>query len=205
MADDRPRGLIKRLTESLFEEVKPASPGEPGEEDAPADLAEAEPDADLITVEMGRPEPPADAPAVRSPAALAAAQAAFEVRLQRIVEDNPKTTAGKLQLLDLDALKEAVGERWQEVADRAHGIAEQVIQHRLAPSDVYAPYEETSFIMLFAELNEQQAKLKSAAIAREIREKLVGELGGEDKSWIKAFVCKLPGISSGTAPTLATL
>ena len=205
MADDRPRGLIKRLTESLFEEVKPAAEPEPGEETAPEEGSETAPD-DLITDAMGMPAAAA-APgsAVRSPAVLAAAQAAFEVRLLRIVEDNPKATAGKLQLLDLDSLKAAVGERWQEVADRASAIAEQVIQHRLAPSDVFAPYEETSFVMLFAELNEQQAKLKSAAIAREIREKLVGELGGEDKSWIKAFVCKVPEMSVGSAPTIKML
>src|SRR4051812_14375482 len=205
MADDRPRGLIKRLTESLFKEVKPAAEPEPGEETAVVETAETAAD-DLITEKMGAPAPAkAGGSAVRSPVALAAAQAAFEVRLQRIAEDNPKTTAGKLQLLDLDSLKAAVGERWQEVADRASAIAEQVIQHRLAPSDVFAPYEETGFIMLFAELNEQQAKLKSAAIAREIRERLVGELGGQDKSWIKAFVCKMPEVSVGAAPTIKML
>jgi GGDEF domain-containing protein len=207
MADDRPpRGLFKRLAESLFEEVKPTSEPEPTEAAALAEGG-AEPDAaDLITAAMGLP-PPTEAPstALRSPASLAAAQAAFEVRLQRIAEDNPKSTAGKLQLLDLESLRAAVGERWQEVADRASSIAEQVIQHRLAPSDVFAPYEDTSFVMLFAELNEQQAKLKSAAIAREIRERLVGELGGEDRSWIKAFVCKIPEVSAGSAPTIALL
>ena len=205
MAEDRPRGLFKRLADSLFEDVQATA--EPEGEEAVAELDSAEAAAaDLIVAEMGTPPPAAaQSSSLRAPAALAAAQAAFEVRLQRIIADNPKATAGKLQLLDLESLKEAVGERWQEVAERAAGIAEQVISHRLAASDVFAPHEETGFIMLFAELNEQQAKLKSAAIAREIRERLVGELGGEDKAWTKAFVCKLPEVAAGATLAIADL
>src|SRR5262249_9504997 len=98
------------------------------------------------------------------------------------------------------SLRAQVGERWEDIAARAAQIAEQVIGHRLAPTDVYAPYEESGFIMLFAELTEPQAKLKAAAIAREIRERLIGELGGsEDKEWLRAFVCEVPAPAAGAA------
>jgi GGDEF domain-containing protein len=215
----RPRGLFKRLSEALFEEVKhdgttPAADA-PESEAAPETAGESDVEIDFLEPadEAVEPAPPpevdliaqmdeeakAEAPR-RSAVETAAAHAKFESRLNRVMQDRPQSIVGKMQMLDLDALRAQVGDRWQQVADRAAAIAQQVISHRLAPTDVFAPYEDNGFIMLFAELNEQQAKLKAAAIAREIREKLVGELGGEDRAWIKAFVCTVPELVTGTAP-----
>lgn len=119
---------------------------------------------------------------------MAVSQVVFAAKLQEVLEKGEKGSAGKLQLLDLDEIKREAGDRWEQMAEKAQTIAEQVIRHRLAPSDVVAPYDDHSFIVLFAELTEEQARLKAAAIAREVRQRLLGELGVKDNGWVKAFV-----------------
>lgn len=129
----------------------------------------------------------------------AVSQVVFAARLQEVVEKGDKGSAGKLQLLNLDEIKRDAGDRWEQIADKARVIAEQVIRHRLAPSDVVAPYDDHSFIVLFAELTEEQARLKAAAIAREVRERLLGELGVKDHGWVKAFVTDVETLQSASA------
>ncbi len=129
-------------------------------------------------------------------------QVVFAAKLQEIVGKGDKGSAGKLQLLNLDEIKRDAGDRWEQMAEKAHTIAEQVIRHRLAPSDVLAPYDDNSFIVLFAELTEEQARLKAAAIAREVRERLLGELGVKDHGWVKAFVTDIATLNAaaGASP-----
>jgi hypothetical protein len=203
--------MFKRLSQALFEEVKTTAEPAPSAEGVDASEAqsggagaEAPPEPVDLIAQMDAETAALDQ--LQPPVSLAAARAEFEVRLARIIAERPASVAGKMQLLDLNGIRAQVGERWQEVAERAAAIAQQVIARRLAPTDVFAPYDETGFIILFAELNEQQARLKAAAIAREIRERLVGELGGEDSAWVKAFVAKLPEVAtSGAPPDLASV
>ncbi len=129
----------------------------------------------------------------------AVSQVVFAAKLQEVVGKGDKGSAGKLQLLNLDEIKREAGDRWEQMAEKAHTIAEQVIRHRLAPSDVLAPYDDNSFIVLFAELTEEQARLKAAAIAREVRERLLGELGMKDHGWVKAFVTDIATLQSASA------
>ncbi|KJV09219.1 hypothetical protein VZ95_12880 [Elstera litoralis] len=139
---------------------------------------------------------------------MAVSQVVFAAKLQEVIEKGDKGSAGKLQLLNLDEIKREAGDRWEQMAEKAQSIAEQVIRHRLAPSDVVAPYDDHSFIVLFAELTEEQARLKAAAIAREVRERLLGELGVKDHGWVKAFVTDietLQNASAGATPDEAVL
>lgn len=129
----------------------------------------------------------------------AVSQVVFAAKLREVVEKGDKGSAGKLQLLDLDEIKREAGDRWQQIAEKAQTIAEQVIRHRLAPSDVVAPYDDHSFIVLFAELTEEQARLKAAAIAREVRQRLLGELGVKDNGWVKAFVTDIATLQKAGA------
>ncbi|WP_395830048.1 hypothetical protein [Elstera sp.] len=139
---------------------------------------------------------------------VAVSQVVFAAKLQEVIEKGDKGSAGKLQLLNLDEIKREAGDRWEQMAEKAQVIAEQVIRHRLAPSDVVAPYDDHSFIVLFAELTEEQARLKAAAIAREVRERLLGELGVKDHGWVKAFVTDietLQNAAAGATPEEAVL
>lgn len=141
----------------------------------------------------------------RAPEQTAAAQARFEARLGNIAQDMRRGTAGKLQLLQLDHIRAEMGERWPAIADRVRDIAEQVLTRRLAPIDVFAPLDEGSYLILFAALGEDEARLKVAAIAREIRDRLLGELGSAVTAEVGAFVAPLTDMFAAVAhpPTMA--
>lgn len=216
MNEVRKLGLFRRLTSNLFEDVTvPAGP-------------EAEPDAALADEGADMPEPAMPSPAMPSPTTpspampasvtaqspsqppraqtaieeqtrIAEATAAFQARLNRVMQEPTKAVAGKLQLLDLDDVREKLGDRWENAARKARIIAEQVIARRLAPSDVVAPYDDNSFVVLFAELSEEQARMKASAIAREVRDRLLGELGMVDRNWVRAFVTTLENIPRATS------
>ncbi len=153
-----------------------------------------------------RPEPvgpPARQDPSAPPVRAVQAQARFEARLQAVAEQPAAGCAGKLRLLDLEEVKLQFGDGWSAIAERAMAIAEQVIRRRLAESDVMAPLNEHSYIVLFAELTEPQATLKAAAIAREIREKLLGEFASADPYWVRAFVTDMRLVRP--PPTLARM
>lgn len=212
-------GLFRRLTESLFEDVSQKAKAEAAaaaassQPPAPSGITVEEASAvskDILAALTGKtatPPPSAElavadevAPAPAAPpkeaSSLAIEQTHFAARLQEIVSTAPgHGAAGKLQLLNLDELKKGAGDKWEAMAERARHVAQQVISHRLAPSDILAPYDDDSFVVLFAELTEEQARMKAAAIARELRERLLGELGPESKNWVKAFVTGIEDMS----------
>jgi EAL domain-containing protein (putative c-di-GMP-specific phosphodiesterase class I)/GGDEF domain-containing protein len=204
MADNRKPGLFKRLTEALFEEVEqpeevvvaPEPPPEPEPEPEPPPkpvdtrpdiVGDAPPRARVDTDQM-RPALPPLPETLHSPAEMAVATADFQERLNKVLAGDAPVIAGRMQFLQLDDIKAHFGDKWAEMAKKAYTIAEQVINNRLSPTDVCAPYDDENYIILFAELTEEQARLKAGAIAREVREKLLGEFGIDDRNWGKAFV-----------------
>ncbi len=83
--------------------------------------------------------------------------------------------AGKIQLIGLEEVRTALGARWQSHADRVLAIAERAIRRRLTPQDVCLPTADSGFVIRFAEGTEDEAALRAAAIAREVRDTLIGE------------------------------
>src|SRR5205085_8616652 len=93
------------------------------------------------------------------------------------------------------------GERWPAIAERVREIAEQVLSRRLAAIDVFAPIAEGCYLILFAELDEDEARLKVAALAREIRDRLLGEIGPMPEPAVGAFVAPIARIVRGRPRT----
>lgn len=83
--------------------------------------------------------------------------------------------AGKIRLIGLEEVKESLGPRWQAVAERAMASAEHVIRRRCGPSDTCTRTTDGGFLICFGDCSEDEAALRAAAIAREIRNKLIGE------------------------------
>lgn len=84
--------------------------------------------------------------------------------------------AGKLQLVGLAHVRDDLGGRWAEMAERALAVAERVIQRHLRPGDVFRRTKDDNYLVLFSHLSATEAQFKAAAISAEIREKLTGEL-----------------------------
>jgi ribosomal protein S19E (S16A) len=143
-----------------------------------------------------------------APEQTAAQQAWFVGRVAEVARQLGHGSAGKLQLLQLEGVREELGERWAEIADRVRTIAEQVLTRRLARVDVFAPIDDGTYLILFAELAEDEARLRVAALAREIRDRLLGELGPSPALAVSAFVVPLAEVARGAArdgPTLVEL
>ncbi len=83
--------------------------------------------------------------------------------------------AGKIRLIGLDEVKEALGSRWAAVAARAMASAEHVIRNRCGTRDTWSRTPDGGFLICFAEASEDEAAFRAAALAREIRTRLIGE------------------------------
>lgn len=100
----------------------------------------------------------------------------FEARLHELIDHPSATQAGKVQILGLEDVRNQLGERWAEVLPRIQTLVEDVLRHRLRPADVAAPLDDANWLILFAELTEVEARLRVAAIGRDLRQRLLGEL-----------------------------
>jgi hypothetical protein len=82
--------------------------------------------------------------------------------------------ASKLQLIGLERVRTVLGDRWAKLADRVRGIAQSIIEKNLLPGDVFEPHSDDGFLVLFAQLSQEDARFKSAAICRQIERHLIG-------------------------------
>src|SRR5260221_9398747 len=92
-------GLFKRLTEALFEDVEQG-----------ADAA--------ATPAAGR-----HAPARANRHDVAHAQ--FQSRIDALLLTGKPAVAGKIQFVDIDAIRAELGDRWTEIPDKAHEITQR--------------------------------------------------------------------------------
>ncbi len=94
--------------------------------------------------------------------------------------------AGKIRLIGLDGVKEALGSRWAAVAARAMASAEHVIKRRCGPRDTWSRTADGGFLICFADTTEDEAAFRAAAMGREIRTRLVGDGETEEAAHVFA-------------------
>ncbi len=175
MAVPEKRGLFKRLTGALF--------GAASEARSPGAAATA--------VQRGRRRE--------------LAHATFQQRIAELLEQRSNAVAGKMQFVDLEAIKAELGERWQTIADKVREVTERTIQRRLAPEDAYVAYDQDNYLLLFANLSEAQARIKAMAIANEIRQLMTGEFDLTDRYWVRTFVTDLAAAGARGATEIEQL
>ena len=75
------------------------------------------------------------------------------------MERRPSTVhvAGKIRLVGLDEVKEALGARWAAVAARAMASAEHVIRRHCGPRDTWSRTADGGFLICFADATEEEA------------------------------------------------
>lgn len=86
-------------------------------------------------------------------------------------------SVGRVQLLDLEALREAFGPEWARVADRILMLAERVLKRRLGPADLFARTTDQGFVIWYADGDDAANTARTASIARQIRVLLLSEFG----------------------------
>lgn len=115
--------------------------------------------------------------------------------------------AGKVKLIGLDAVKEALGPRWPDVAARAMASAEHVVQRRCGPHDTYSRTADAGFLICFADASEEEAAFRAAALAREIRNRLIGEGESDAVATVSAIAAtvEVPNLPGQSPDILAAL
>jgi PAS domain S-box-containing protein len=91
-------------------------------------------------------------------------------------KQDPAVVAGKLQLVGLESVREALADRWPDLSARAHAVAERCIQGHLHHGDICRRTQDDGYLVLFSHLSPTEAQFKANAIAAEIKRKLLGEV-----------------------------
>jgi PAS domain S-box-containing protein len=113
--------------------------------------------------------------------------------------------AGKIKLIGLEEVKEALGSRWNSVAARAMAGAEHVIQRHCGVRDTYSRTADGGFLICFGETTEEEASFRAASLAREIRSRLIGNGESEVAANVSAIAAAVdvPNVPGRTVDMLA--
>jgi PAS domain S-box-containing protein len=100
-------------------------------------------------------------------------------------------SVGHIKLVGLDEVRSALGERWAAVAGRAMATAEAVIKKRCGPEDSFSRADETSFLVCFGRLSEEESAFRAAMISREIRNRLIGQGETPDNAYVRSIAARI--------------
>jgi len=139
--------------------------GPPGEA-APTDPAP--PAADSAPDERDHAEPQRTAPQE------AATRLEFGQRLSTLASYGNAISAGRVKLINLEALKREFGPRWSQVAERVAVTISSTLKSRLGPRDAFIRLDEAHFVLLFGTHDGERAAAVCSLIAAEIKQKLFG-------------------------------
>jgi|GEM_PF-1558640 len=118
--------------------------------------------------------------------------------LQDVVTATPtRLVAGRVQLLGLDEIKAALGDRWERRSEVIFSLAERIIKKRIGPKDVCQRGTNGNFTICFTEADESAAAFKARGIAEEIRAVILGKEFGDDDEAFSAEVKDLVEDISG--------
>jgi GGDEF domain-containing protein len=87
----------------------------------------------------------------------------------------PKSSAGKLHLLDFADIKAQIGDRWARMGDPMERFFEGAVRRNLGPGDTFFRQGELSYILLFRDLSAEEAQLKCRTISEQVCERLFGD------------------------------
>ncbi|MGD0104075.1 MAG: PAS domain-containing protein [Rhodopila sp.] len=150
---------------------------------------------------------------VRFTSVMTGAGDAKQFRIVTLRPDaNPPTalrseSVGRIKLVGLDEVRKALGDRWPAAAERSMTTAESVIKRNCGPQDSYSRADDTSFLMCFGELSEEESSFRAAMIGREIRSRLIGQGEDPDNADVRsiAAVVRFPDQGASGASLQAVL
>lgn len=130
---------------------------------------------------------------------------AFAVQLRELIHDHGQVAVGRLQIIGFHAVQERLGDRWPQMQERIPAAIESVFRRRLSPRDVFRRHDALVYLVLFAELSLDEARIKAHLIAEEIWRQLFGMGGPDDKIDVSLLTINLETNQIENAPDLDTL
>jgi len=103
---------------------------------------------------------------------------------------NLAVSTAKLHILQLEPIREKLGDRWGRLSDLVHKLFEKTLKHAQGQGDHFIQSGELSYIVTFRELAPEEAGLVCAAVAREVCKLLFGD-GVQDIS-VRSLVGVVP-------------
>ncbi len=107
----------------------------------------------------------------------------FEQRLRDFASQRDSSdglVAGKVHLINIDKIRERMGKRWPRLADRIHGQIKTQLKTRLTRHDFFTQVNADTYVIVFGDCSEVEARLKVALLSEQILEKLFGEAEARD-------------------------
>lgn len=87
--------------------------------------------------------------------------------------------AGHVTVIGLDRVKERLGKNWERLAGRVDRIARNTIERYLLPGDIFTSWPGSGYVIVFATLDPERARMKCVLIAEEVMRTLLGEEGAD--------------------------
>ncbi|HET7910637.1 MAG TPA: hypothetical protein VFL49_01275 [Pseudolabrys sp.] len=112
----------------------------------------------------------------RSEAKHAEIGAAISGRVTELLARERQVTAGKLHLINLEGLKQRFGSQWEGKLELVANVMEGAFSRHLSPQDFFSRVGDGAYVIIFDQLNERDATLKCSLIAKDVLEKLFGNI-----------------------------
>jgi len=99
-------------------------------------------------------------------------------------------SAAKVHVLQLDPIKQRVGDRWPRLSLLVHKLVHTALQKAQGPRDHFESVGELAYIATFHNLNQQEADAALADIVQKVCEKLWG--AGVQEISVRSVVGEVP-------------
>lgn len=128
----------------------------------------------------------------------------FDARLEEFGEQlrsGGSLVAGRIHMVNLDKIRERLGDRWPKFAKRVHETVKTELKIRLSPRDFFRQVGEETYVIVFGDCSEVEARLKISLLSEQILEKLLGEAEAKDIEalGVQKLVAKADGSVAGEA------
>jgi hypothetical protein len=97
-----------------------------------------------------------------------------------------QTTAAKLHVLNLDPIKQRLGEKWPKLSALVHKLFEAALRDAQGAHDHFVRVDELSYVVTFHSLSFEEATVACTSVAQKVCEKLFG--GTEANVAVRALV-----------------
>jgi hypothetical protein len=100
----------------------------------------------------------------------------FEENLSLLLRTNKDLLAGSLELIGLEEIRGALGDKWELLAERVLDLAQKELRRSLEPSDFVRRHGHASFLIHFGHLDKAAAEEKTRRAAIRIKAALIEQV-----------------------------
>lgn len=102
-------------------------------------------------------------------------------------------TAGRVQLIGLDKIREMLGDRWRERRDHVVAAAAQIIGQHVSAPDFWRALGDSAFLIVFTQIGRAEAELRSTMIIDRIHRHLLGEGAPFEEIEVQSVMVEVDG------------